>query len=459
MEPGIAVSLLLGCIAGVVLMAGLVHVRRGERRVRAERSRVEALTLRSPAGTFETDAAGHMLQLNAKLGEMAGLAPGETGDEAIRDAIHPDDIDAVAAAWWRAIESGGDWDARYRYQRPDGTDCWALGHASPISDGNGGVSGWLGTVLDVTELQRGAAALRDAEERFRHAFEHALIGKALVSPEGAWLRVNPQVASMTGYAAEELVGMTVQDVTHPEDVGTDLAQLSELLAGEIDGYEVQKRYIRADGRVIWVLLSVSLVRGDDDEPLYFVSQLQDVTERRREETKLRHMADHDPLTGLVNRRRFGDDLEHELRRARRDAVDLSLLLLDVDGLKRINDSFGHRAGDELLLHVASALTDHSRERDIVGRLGGDEFAMVLPLTCRTTARQIAESVLASIRTGPLRVDGTEIQPSVSIGIVTSGDIEGGERTLLAGADRALYDAKASGRDRVAELEPDSRLAS
>jgi diguanylate cyclase (GGDEF)-like protein/PAS domain S-box-containing protein len=442
-------------VAGVDAVRGFDEARdAAERGQRAERRRVEALTRRSPVGIFETDAEGHMLHVNERLADMAGLAPGPVDDAAIRAAVHPDDIDVVSDAWWRAVATGGAFNAHYRYLRPDGSTCWAVGHATPVSDGAGGISSFLGTVQDVTELRRGEEALRQAEERFRYAFEHALIGKALVSPEGAWLRVNRKVCAMTGYTEDELLDMTFQDITHPEDLEADLAQVRELLAGDIEGYEMEKRYIRADGEVIWVLLSVSLVRNDLGEPLYFVSQIQDITERRRKDTELRHRADHDGLTGLVNRRRFGDDVARELARADRDRTDLALLLLDIDGLKAINDNLGHRAGDELLRHVGTTLRGRAREDDVVARIGGDEFAVLLPATDRRSARAIAEDVLAAIRAEPLEFDGVEVRPSVSIGVVIAADLAPTERALLAGADLAMYDAKSGGRDRVSELEPD-----
>jgi diguanylate cyclase (GGDEF)-like protein/PAS domain S-box-containing protein len=427
----------------------------------AERRRIEALTRHSPVGIFETDAEGHMLYLNERLGEMTGLPAGAAGDATIAASVHPDDLEVVSEAWWQAVATGFDFDLDYRYVRPDGSVCWAIGHASAIGDGEGGVSGFLGTVQDVTELRQREAALREAEERFRHAFDHALIGVALVSPDGEWLRVNRRMCAMTGYDEDQLLEMTFQELTHPDDLQSDLTQLEQLLAGEIAGYEMQKRYFRADGETIWVLLSVSLVRGEDDEPLYFVSQIQDITERHREERELRRMADTDPLTGLANRRRFADDLAREVARTEREGSDLALLLLDIDGFKGINDTLGHRAGDELLRRIADTLTAQMHGTGIVGRLGGDEFAVLLPDVDRATARKIAEVVLGSIRAEPLKLDGVELRPTVSIGVAMAGDVSGAEKTLLAGADLAMYEAKAAGRDRVAELEPDAaaRLAS
>ena len=213
-------------LIGMLIVGGVDAVRSfddrraaAEKARAAERRRVEALTQRSPVGIYETDAEGHMLYLNERLGEMAGIAPGASDDVAIAGAVHPDDLEVVAEAWFQAVTTGSEFELDYRYLRPDGSVCWAIAHASPISDGEGGVAGFLGTVQDVTELRQRESALREAEERFRHAFEHALIGVALVSPEGEWLRVNRRLCRCSATSEQELLAMTFQELTHP--VGPD----------------------------------------------------------------------------------------------------------------------------------------------------------------------------------------------------------------------------------------------
>jgi PAS domain S-box-containing protein len=141
-------------------------------------------------------------------------------------------------------------------------------------------------VRDVTERQRRSLDLREATERFRLAFEGAPIGIALVSPNGQWLQVNPALCRIVGYSADELFKKTFQDITHPDDLEADLAQMYQVLAGELPSYSMEKRYFHADGHVVWVNLSVSLVRNPTGEPLYFISQIEDVSERRRAAAEL-----------------------------------------------------------------------------------------------------------------------------------------------------------------------------
>jgi PAS domain S-box-containing protein len=121
---------------------------------------------------------------------------------------------------------------------------------------------------------------------FQNAFECAAIGMALVSPEGKWLRVNHSVCEITGYTETELLERTFQDITYPEDLDADLANVEKMLAGDIKTYQMQKRYLHKNGSIVWVLLSVSLVRNKSGEPLFFISQIQDITRQKKSEQEL-----------------------------------------------------------------------------------------------------------------------------------------------------------------------------
>ncbi len=153
------------------------------------------------------------------------------------------------------------------------------------------------TVRDITERKRADDALRESEERFAGAFEHAPIGMALVSPEGRWLKVNRRLCELLGYSAAELVARTFQDITHPDDLKSDLANVSRMISGEIQSYQMEKRYVHKRGHTVTVLLSVSLVRDAHGQPRYFVSQIQDITERRQAEA--RSLRQRDALIDLT----------------------------------------------------------------------------------------------------------------------------------------------------------------
>ena len=127
---------------------------------------------------------------------------------------------------------------------------------------------------------------------FQSAFEFATIGMALVSPEGKWLRVNRSICQITGYTEKELLERTFQDITHPDDLELDLENVRKMLAGEIETYQMEKRYYRKDGEIVWVLLSVSLVRTKSGEPLFFISQIQDITRQKLSEEQLAKATAH-----------------------------------------------------------------------------------------------------------------------------------------------------------------------
>ena len=168
---------------------------------------------------------------------------------------------------------------------------------------------FTGMIRDVTERKRAESALRESERRFRGSFERAATGMALVGTGGRFLRVNRSLCEILGYPERELLAKTFQEITHPDDLEVDLEHLRRLVAREIRTYQTEKRYLHQDGHVVWALLSVSVVHDEEDEPLYFVSQIQDVTERKALEEQLHHQAFHDPLTGLPNRALFINRLE------------------------------------------------------------------------------------------------------------------------------------------------------
>jgi PAS domain S-box-containing protein len=166
---------------------------------------------------------------------------------------------------------------------------WLLVNAEPQLDPDGNVRQVVCTFSDITERKRAEEALRESEQRFKSSFEDASIGMALVGIEGRWLQVNQALCEIVGYSEEELLDKNFQDITHRDDLKTDLSYVRQLLAGEISTYQMEKRYVHKLGHIVWILLNGSLVRDGGGEPLYFIAQIQDITERKEAEEEIRRL--------------------------------------------------------------------------------------------------------------------------------------------------------------------------
>jgi diguanylate cyclase (GGDEF)-like protein/PAS domain S-box-containing protein len=294
-------------------------------------------------------------------------------------------------------------------------------------------------------------ALRDHQARFKAAFGTTPIGMSLIDMEGRWLEVNDALCRITGYSRAQLVATTLEAITQPEDVELDAQQMRDLLAGEISSYQVEKRYRHAWDHYFWVLVTTSLVSDDRNRALYVISQVQDISERKELARRLEHLIDHDFLTGLLNGRRFEAEVAEELQRATRYGSGGAVLMIDLDNFKEVNDAFGHLAGDDLLRGVTGALRHRIRQTDILARVGGDEFAVLLPQTDAEQARVVADLIVKALHRHVAMLDGKSVRTTVSVGVAM---LEGPDaQSVLANADRAMYEAKAAGRDRFAIHHP------
>jgi len=302
---------------------------------------------------------------------------------------------------------------------------------------------------DRLEHERSVAEenLHDVQARFESAFNGAPIGMALVDMGGRWLQVNDALCRIVGHTRDELKATTLHAITHPEDVDRDEGSFHDLLRGTIPSYQVEKRYRHAWGHCLWVLLTVSLVRDQRGEPLYLVSQVQDISERKELATRLEYVIDHDFLNGLFNRRRFQQELAREVERMSRYGTEGAVLMIDLDNFKNVNDAFGHKAGDDLLRSVAGALRHRMRQTDVLARVGGDEFAMLLPETDADQAHIVAEGIVKTLGRQVAVLGEQTIHMTASVGFALFDGLKAAE--LLEFADLAMYAAKAAGRNRVA----------
>ncbi|MER8059818.1 MULTISPECIES: EAL domain-containing protein [unclassified Streptomyces] len=302
-----------------------------------------------------------------------------------------------------------------------------------------------------------AQALHASEARFRAVFEGAAIGIGIADLDGHILQVNEALLRMFGLTQQSLRGRRVQDWTHPDDAPQTWRLYDELVRGDREHYHLEKAFNRPDGTVLWTNLTVSLLRDADGRPQYQLALMEDTTERRLLNLRLRYEATHDALTGLPNRTLFFERLEKVL--AAGNGQRFGLCYLDLDGFKTINDSLGHAAGDRLLVEVADRLQScATAPGEMVARLGGDEFVALTtgPGTDRTVD-ELAERIMNALVT-PISIDGRDLLVRGSLGIVEGPAAERTAAEVLRSADITMYRAKSAGGNRceLADPEADAR---
>jgi diguanylate cyclase (GGDEF)-like protein/PAS domain S-box-containing protein len=322
-----------------------------------------------------------------------------------------------------------------------------------ISDDAGRLGGLAIVLHDVRERVAAQERLARSEHRFRGAFDNAPLGLALIDDGNRFVRVNRALCRLLGVDAGRLVGADQAAFGDASDNAIEKEFLRDLVQGRSEAVQYERRYHGRDGQVIWALVSASLLPANAD-PEQFLVQINDVTERKRAEHALEHLAHHDALTGVANRTLLNEEVEHEIAVARRQKSRLAVVFLDLDYFKHVNDSLGHEAGDMVLKEISARLTRTVRTIDIVGRMGGDEFVVVL---CGVTDTRGVLALTDKLRTEcakPMTVGAHEVRLAVSMGVSLFPDDAQDFRTLLRFADSALYQAKGEGRNNVQFYRPE-----
>jgi diguanylate cyclase (GGDEF)-like protein/PAS domain S-box-containing protein len=442
-----------------------LRLREAEEVAHRQRALLEEAQAMADMGSWSSDASERKSWWSPGLFRIFGVDPATGGGYELHDElIHPDDRASVRDALARAALDGEPFDITYRLIRPDGVERIMHGRGASAERVDGRITRVWGTTQDVTERHRLEISRREAEARFRTAFEHAPIGVCVLNLRGTdpgqWITVNPALARLLGYERNTLLGTRIARIVHPDDVDAGKRVLGALVRGKTARAEIEARLLHADGHVVWTLVTVAVDMGDDGQPAFGIAQVMDITERKRFEGQLQYLADHDALTGLFNRRRFEEELEHVLAGAERYARAGALLVLDLDGFKFVNDTLGHPVGDELIARLAATLKTELRESDVIARLGGDEFGVILPEATEAEAGAVAEKLLRAVARDGVVADQTrQARVTASIGLAPfSGTDRLSAEELLVEADIAMYDAKEAGRNRAATSERDEDAA-
>ncbi|HET9654209.1 MAG TPA: EAL domain-containing protein [Kineosporiaceae bacterium] len=425
-----------------------------ERALRRSEARYRGLVVALGEGILVQDGDGVVVECNQAAERILGLSrtaligrpyPGADQRVLAEDGTA---LAVTAHPTVRALSTGRPGGGRV-IGLPDsaGLVRWVLANAEPLGPGETGeLEGVVTSYTDLTELRRAQQELQASEERFRLAFEEALTGMALIDVAerpGRFLRVNRALTEFLGLPVPELLRSDLSRVCAEENRATLRRALGEVIAGGVCRYRAEHRFVHADGRPRWAVLSVSMVRDRGGGPLYALAAVEDITARKDAERELAYKALHDELTGLPNRALLLERLRSALARARRNGTRVGLLFIDLDDFKSVNDSFGHEGGDQFLIEVADRIRSSRREADTAVRIGGDEFVVVCEdLTDPTDATTVAQRIQAALSSG-ITIAGQTVSAPASIGISIS-DEHATPETVLRDADQAMYTAKRRG---------------
>lgn len=396
------------------------------------------------------DRAGTLTYVSEAAGRILGLVPTEWLGRSVFDLIHPDDVGAASESLVTGVGTGSGVKEplELRIRHSDGHWCVveAVGNnllADPL------VAGILINVRDVSERRLAKQQELRARGRFEQAFERSPIGMALTTLDGHFVRVNHAMCDLLGRAPTRLLSDSVLEVTHPDDVEVTIRSAVELLEGNSPSYSLEKRFLTGDGQTVWTRATVTLLRGDDEEPVHFLMQIENIEERRVLIEQLRHSALVDPLTGLANRTGLDEYLG-----TMSPAQPIAVLALDLDTFKHTNDTAGHAAGDQVLRVVADRIRSAIRPTDQAARVGGDEYVVVCSAPGSSEwVRSLADRLVATIHE-PISYNGTLHTVGASVGAALGVARSAG--MLLDRADNASYHAKRSGGNSArvhGELDP------
>ncbi len=436
--------------------------RRGGDGVESERRFIAAVLENLGEGVIASDDRGELRIVNAAArayGEDEPLALGDLADQGrLRLMASGETVAREDLPLQRALRGEAVADEEYLAGDPAGTYRWLVLAGQPIAASNG-ARGAIMTIRDVTEQRLAQRASQEAEERFRVAFDHAPVGMGIAGLDGRFWSANLALAELTGRRPEHLRRATLVSLLHPDEAQSSAEGLSALAQGATAVHVTEKRLLHADGHEIPAAVHVAVIRDTAGRPQHLLVQLQDLTERRREEARLRTLSDRDELTLLLNRAGFERELRRHAARVDRYGTDGGVLMLDVDGLKAINEALGRGGGDDVLRRFAAALESRVRRSDFAARVGEDEFAVLVPHCDAASLMALAEDLLARLESAQAdsagRI-GAPVTASIGGAIFGAGATEAD--TVWQRASTAMHAASRAGGGRATLFGP-SLLAS
>lgn len=390
------------------------------------------------------DAERHVTVANTALRTMLGRDAGEIRGAALNSLFYADgDVEEgiLASAPYRGEGS---------LARGDGESVPVRVTVSPLRESD---NRRVAVIEDITRQRRAEEAFAESEGRFRQLFENSVDALLIHDEEGRIVDCNVEAYRSLGYTREELLALSMKDIA--EDVVS--GEEREAMSGETPWQRAmsgrpgkpvgtrENRHRRKDGTTFPVEVALSSMNYGGRRMI--LSAVRDITERKAREERLSHQAFHDSLTGLPNRALFMDRLEHALARGERRELGITILFLDLDDFKDVNDSFGHETGDRLLVEIGSRLASCVRSADTVARLAGDEFTLLLEDIAELREAVRVVERIETVFGNPVRIGARELAVTASIGVVVEMGSGRSPRELLNNADTAMYRAKNAGKAR------------
>lgn len=404
---------------------------------------------------------GMIEEVSPRWRSLTGLEAGRALGRGWMDALHPNELELVDATWREHLRSGAPIDIDYRVRTSEGDYRWMRCRAAARRDSTGAIIRWYGTLEDIHVHKLAQEALTQSEERFRLAVQSANLGIwdfNCLTNERTWSRELRQMLGLTADAPA--TGELALSLVHEEDRHR-LRRLIEAVGQQRSPphFEDMLRVRRADdGTERLIRSSGWTTQSESGRLTRVIVTFRDVTEEQSAERRIRWAATHDPMTDMPNRSLWQDALERQTLIAQVTEGAFGLLLLDIDDLKRVNDGFGHDAGDALLRGFAQRLAEAVPDDAVIGRLGGDEFGLIAPsLVDSNSLAECSARLLESVR-GPYPHNGRSLECGVSIGAAVYGEHAATAADLLKAADLALYASKRNGRGKMTLFHSELRAS-
>jgi diguanylate cyclase (GGDEF)-like protein/PAS domain S-box-containing protein len=450
---GLLISILIAFVSKL-LMEQRLHrqflqeqVEERTRDIRATQQQLKATLQAIPDLLFEVDLTGRLHLVHTQAPEALLAPPEQLVGRNQSEFLPPEALKVANEALQEAHATGHSLGKQYVLEIDDQAMWFELSVSRKVTP-EGETPRFIALARDITARKHAETQSALATEFFHGSNE----GFVITDASQKIIQVNPAFTEITGYTLAEAIGKTPKMLSSGRQSANFYRQMWEQLSteGQWQG-EIWNR--RKSGELYPEWLSISRIQGEDGQTSHFIAIFSDNTRRREQEARIRSLAYFDPLTGLANRTLLKDRVQHDLSQARRRHSPLSLLFIDLDHFKHINDSLGHRAGDEVLKQVSERLTRLVREQDTISRLGGDEFVALLPDTDAEGASHVARNLLDSLAR-PYLVDQQELTVTPSIGIALSPDDGDDFDALYRCADTAMYRAKQEGRNGFCFFTPE-----